>query len=68
MIALRSTIGRPHTAPAGLTIGHWRLRRRHILMLALAVEVLWMGVRRAELYNPPGTAVNLPSTRGHVIT
>ncbi|GJE54738.1 hypothetical protein FV217_00415 [Methylobacterium sp. WL9] len=54
--------------PAVVRLGQWRLRRRHLLMLVLAVEVLVMGARRAELYHPPGISVNLPSTHGHIIT
>ena len=46
----------------------WRLKRRHVLMLALAAEVLVFGARGAERYRPPGILVDVPMARGHVIT
>ncbi|GEO97888.1 hypothetical protein [Methylobacterium haplocladii] len=68
MTAPSPTTVRRKPAPTVVTLGQWRLRRRHLLMLALAVEVLVMGARRAEHYHPPGITVDLPSTQGHIIT
>ena len=45
-----------------------RLPRRHVLMLVLAVEVLMLGARYADRYQPPGIAVEQTFTHGHVIT
>jgi len=41
--------------------------RRHVLMLALALEVLCVGAYNADRYRRPGITVDMPSTRGHVI-
>lgn len=68
MTAARQTLDPAKPALTTVALGRWRLRRRHLLMLALAVEVLVMGARRAELYHPPGITVDLPSTHGHIIT
>lgn len=53
--------------PAGMPFRRG-LRRRHVLMLALAVEVLVLGFRGAEGYQPPGIAVEQTLAKGHVIT
>lgn len=45
-----------------------RLRRKHVLMLVLALEVLWLGYRGAENFDPPGITVDLPATESHRIT
>ncbi len=44
-----------------------RLMRRHVLMLALAVEILCVGAYNADRYRRPGITVDMPVTRGHVI-
>lgn len=44
-----------------------RLMRRHMLMLALALEILCVGAYNADRYRRPGITVDMPSTRGHVI-
>jgi hypothetical protein len=41
------------------------LSRKHVLMLALAIEVLAFGVSRAERYQPPGILVEEPVVAGH---
>lgn len=51
-----------------LIAGLCRMRFRHMLMLALAVEVLVLGARGAERYRPPGIAVEQTFVEGHVIT
>lgn len=45
-----------------------RLPRRHLLLLALAVEVLVLGWRNADRYHPPGIPVEQTVAAGHVIT
>lgn len=45
-----------------------RLSRRHVIMLALAVEILIVGTVHADRYRRPGITVDVPLTRGHVIT
>lgn len=45
-----------------------RLSRRHVIMLALAVEILIVGTVHADRYRRPGITVDMPLTRGHVIT
>ncbi len=50
------------------TAAHPRsLSRKHVLMLALALEVLWLGYHGAGRYQPPGIAVDWPATEGHRI-
>lgn len=45
------------------------LSRRHLLMLALALEVLAIGFSQAAGYQPPSTiVVEPPSVPGHMIT
>lgn len=44
-----------------------RFLRRHVLMLALAVEILCVGAYNADRYRRPGITVDMPVTRGHVI-
>jgi hypothetical protein len=41
--------------------------RRHVLMLALAFEILCVGAYNADGYRRPGVTVDMPVTRGHVI-
>ncbi|ABY31708.1 hypothetical protein Mext_3321 [Methylorubrum extorquens PA1] len=41
--------------------------RRHVLMLALAFEILCVGAYNADRYRRPGVTVDMPVTRGHVI-
>ncbi|UYW24596.1 hypothetical protein [Methylorubrum extorquens] len=53
------------TPPASAQSG--RLMRRHVLMLALAVEILCVGAYNADRYRRPGITVDMPVTRGHVI-
>ena len=45
-----------------------RMPRRHVLMLALALEVLWLGIHNADRYRPPGITVEQTIAQGHVIT
>lgn len=46
-----------------------RLPHRHWLMLALALEVLWLGARGAEPFRPqPAATVDPPTIAGHIIT
>lgn len=42
--------------------------RRHLIMLALAAEVLFLGYRLSDRYRPPGIAVEPTLVEGHVIT
>ena len=44
-----------------------RFRRKHLLMLALAIEVMNFGVSNAGRYRPPGILVEQPIVEGHVI-
>ncbi len=44
-----------------------RVSRRHVIMLALALEVLVVGAVNADRYRRPGITVDMPATRGHVI-
>lgn len=45
-----------------------RIPRRHVLMLALAVEILAFGVSHADRYQGPAPiAVEAPTAPGHVI-
>ncbi|MEH3119779.1 MAG: hypothetical protein PGN25_19905 [Methylorubrum populi] len=44
-----------------------RLSLRHVLMLALALEILVVGAVNADRYRRPGVTVDMPVTRGHVI-
>ena len=47
----------------------WRMPRRHVLMLVLAVELLAFGFGNADRYRrPPVATVDPPSIAGHVIT
>lgn len=49
--------------------GERRMRRRHRLMLLLALEVLVLGLSNADRYRrPPAVTVDAPSIAGHVIT
>ena len=51
------------------TFRRFRMKRRHVLMLALALDVLWLGARGARHYSPPPVAtVDQPDRPGHVIT
>ncbi|AMB46484.1 hypothetical protein [Methylobacterium sp. AMS5] len=43
------------------------LMRRHVLMLALAFEILCVGAYNADRFRRPGITVDMPVTRGHVI-
>lgn len=44
-----------------------RFSRRHVLMLALALEILVVGAVNADRYRRPGVTVDVPVARGHVI-
>ncbi|GJD70622.1 hypothetical protein MMMDOFMJ_3573 [Methylobacterium gnaphalii] len=43
------------------------LKRKHVLMLALAIEVLAFGISHADRYQRPGITVDQPATVGHAI-
>ncbi|MFC6388134.1 hypothetical protein [Methylorubrum zatmanii] len=45
-----------------------RFSTRHMLMLALALEILIAGSVNADRYRRPGVTVNTPAVDGHVIT
>ncbi|WP_232629786.1 hypothetical protein [Methylobacterium sp. Leaf118] len=45
-----------------------RIARRHLLMLAMAVEVLVLGAINADRVRRPGITVEQTVTQGHVIT
>ncbi|GLS42534.1 hypothetical protein [Methylobacterium brachythecii] len=49
---------------AARTVG---LTRKHVLMLALAIEVLAFGASRADRYQRPAVVVDQPATIGHAI-
>jgi len=53
--------------PTPTPLASGRLMRRHVLMLALAVEILCVGAYNADRYRRPGITVDMPVTRGHVI-
>ena len=45
-----------------------RMRRKHVIMLVLAAEVLVMGWRCSDRYRPPGIVVDATFTEGNEIT
>ncbi len=45
-----------------------RLKRRHLLMLILAAEILGAGFANAGRYRPPAIIVEQTVVTGHIIT
>ena len=57
----------PGAAPSASPVAR-RMPRRHLMLLVLAMEVLFLGWRNADRYRPPGIPVEQTVAAGHIIT